>query len=101
MIRARIHPPARRSTTSAGRDAWLLSCDGPGRRGPQILGRPGNRMSQLTRRAKRPVRIAKQLARQEHAIRATRPYELVGLGGRRNEADGGGRDAGLAADTLG
>ena len=48
-------------------DLWLFA-PGPLVRGSQILRRPADRLLQLARGAQRPVRIAQQLTRQQHAV---------------------------------
>ena len=71
------------------------------RRRAQILRRPRGEVPELARGAKRPIRIAQQLAREKHAVRLALANDLVGLRRGRDEPDGAGRDAGIAADPLG
>src|SRR5439155_6022741 len=72
-------------------------CSLPGgrtlRSGAEILHRPRHHLSELARRAKRPVRVARQLTRQEHAVGPVLSDDAIRLSGFRDEADGSGRHA--------
>ena len=65
-----------------------------------VLHRPLDLHAQLARRVERPVRIAQQLAREEHAVGPVLTDDAVRLSGFRDEADGTRRHVRLAANAL-
>ena len=73
---------------------------GTGRSGPYILHRPGNCVTQLARRAQRPVGVAQHLTGKQHKVRLAVTNNLVCLDRRGDETDGPGRYPGLAPDSL-
>src|SRR5258705_6186298 len=66
-----------------------------------ILHRPGDARAERLRRVQRPVRIAQELAREEHHVRLPALYDCVRLTRIGDEAHRGCRDVGLATDALG
>src|SRR2546422_5893589 len=74
---------------------------GPVRRGPQILDRPWDCLTELTGRAQRPVRITQELARDEDRICAAGRDDLLGLSGRRDHPDRAGHYVCLSPESPG
>src|SRR5262245_57504344 len=70
------------------------------RRCAQVLGRPIDLLTKLTRGAEWPVRIAQKLTREQNTVRLSARDDLVRLSGIGDEADGASGDARLATDAL-
>jgi hypothetical protein len=67
----------------------------------QILGRPGDRMAQLTGCSQRPVRIPQKLTGKNHQISLAISDDVVCLGSGCDHAHGCRGHSGLPPDTVG
>ena len=66
----------------------------------RVLRRPRRGLAELSRGAQRPVRVAQELARDDHRVGLPRADDLFGLGRGRDQTHGPGHHPGFLADAL-